>query len=174
MGADGVALCGIRVDQGTLMAEKLTIRLWEIAQAHTALTDAWRHVKQWLLAGNRLILEIRPEKRSDRQNKLLHALFGDVSRQAEWLGKRRTPGEWKVLFISGHSVATKSGAEMVPGIEGEFVNIRESSAGMSIPRMTSLIEYVIAYAVSNGVELRDARQWMDVDPETGELLERAA
>jgi len=143
------------------MGEKFTVRLWEPIQAHKSLADAWIYAKQWILAGHRLILEIRPETRSDRQNKLLHALFRDVARQAEWMGKKHTAAAWKVLFISGHSVATKSGAEMVPGIEGEFVNIRESSAKMSIQRMNSLIEYVIAYAVSNGVELRDSRQWMD-------------
>lgn len=49
------------------MTDKLTVRLWEPTQAHAALADAWRHVKQWILAGHRLILEIRPETRSDRQ-----------------------------------------------------------------------------------------------------------
>ncbi len=156
------------------MTDKLTVRLWEPTQAHAALADAWRHVKQWILAGHRLILEIRPETRSDRQNKLLHALFGDVSKQSEWMGKRRTPAEWKVLFISGHAVITKSGAELLPGLEGEFVNIRESSAKMGVRRMNSLIEYVMAFAVSNGVELSESKQWMEVDQETGEILERAA
>jgi len=156
------------------MGGKFTVRLWEPIQAHKTLADAWRYVKQWILAGHRLILEIRLETRSDRQNKLLHALFSDVAKQADWLGKKRTAAEWKVLFISGHSVATKSGAEMMPGLEGEFVNIRESSAKMSVPRMNSLIEYVIAYAVSNGVELRDSRQWMEFDQEIGDILERTA
>ena len=102
---------------------------------------------------HRLILEIRPETRSDRQNKLLHALFGDVSKQSEWMGKRRTPAEWKVLFISGHAVITKSGAELLPGLEGEFVNIRESTALMSKKRGASLIEYSVAFCAMQGIEL---------------------
>ena len=50
-------------------------------------------------------------------------------------------------------MATKEGAEIVPGIEGEFVNIRESTAAMSKGRGASLIEYALAFAANNGVEI---------------------
>jgi hypothetical protein len=153
------------------MTERLTLRLWNAQQGHQALTQAWTHAKAWLMAGHRLVLEIRPETRSDAQNKLLHALIADVARQAEWMGKRRSTDEWKVLFVSGHSVATKQGADLVPGLEGEFCNLRESTAKMGKARLSSLVEYIQAWCADNGVELREARQW--VDAETGEILEAA-
>lgn len=149
--------------------DTFAIRLWEPVQAWQAITKAWAWAKSMLMAGHRLNVEIRPETRSSAQNRLLHALFGDISRQAEWMGKKRSAAEWKVLFVSGHSVATKAGAELVPGLEGEFCNIRESTARMSKSRLSSLVEYVIAWATLNGVELQESRQWM-VDPETGEVL----
>lgn len=149
--------------------DRLTMRLYEPIQAHKAIETAWRHAKGWLCAGGgRLVMELRPETRSDRQNRLLHALFADVSRQAEWMGKKRTALEWKLLFVSGHAVATKQGADLVPGLEGEFLNLRESTARMGKARMASLLEYVMAWAIDHGVELREARQW--VDPETGEVM----
>ena len=55
-------------------------------------------------------------------------------------------------MISGHAVATKLGAEVIPGIENEFVNIRESSARMGVRRMASLIEYSYAFGTSIGVK----------------------
>ena len=149
--------------------DRLTLRLFEPVQAHKAIDAAWRHAKGWLVSGGgRLVLEVRPETRSDAQNRLLHALFGDVAKQALWMGASRTPEQWKLLFVSGHAIATKLGADMVPGLEGEFLNLRESTARMSKARMASLLEYVMAWAVDHGVELREARQW--VDPETGEIL----
>jgi hypothetical protein len=48
--------------------------------------------------------------------------------------------------------------EIVPGIEGEFVNIRESTAKMGVKRATSLIEYVLAFCASKGVELTETRR----------------
>ena len=149
--------------------DRLTMRLFEPVQAHIAIERAWKHAKGWLVSGGgRLVLEVRPETRSDQQNRLLHALFADVARQAEWMGKKRTAIEWKLLFVSGHAVATKHGADLVPGLEGEFLNLRESTARMSKARMASLLEYVMAWAVDHGVELREAGQW--VDTETGEII----
>ena len=151
------------------MAERLVLRLYNAQQGHQAIKQAWKFAKGWIMgSGGAMVLEMRPETRSDRQNKLLHALFGDVSKQAEWMGKKRSPEEWKLLFVSGHSVATKQGADLVPGLEGEFLNLRESTARMGKARMASLLEYVMAWCAEHGVELRDARQW--VDSETGEVL----
>lgn len=151
------------------MTDTFHARLYEPTQAHRVLADAWAHVKAWVMAGHRLTIEIKPETRSTAQNRLMHALIGDIARQAEWLGKRRTPDEWKVLLVSGHAVATKQGAEMVPGLEGEFVNIRESTARMSRARASSLCEYIIAWSAAHDVELQDAQQWM-IDLDTGEVI----
>jgi hypothetical protein len=57
----------------------------------------------------------------------------------------------------GHAIATGKPGEVVPGLEGEFCAIRESTAKMGIRRMTSLIEYSQAFAVQNGVQLREVR-----------------
>lgn len=152
------------------MTDRLVLRLYNAQQGYQAIKQAWEFAKGWLTAGGkRLVLEVRPETRSDRQNRLLHALFADVAAQALWMGQKRTPAEWKVLFVSGHSVTTKQGAELAPGLEGEFLNLRESTARMGKARMASLLDYVTAWAVAHGVELREARQWQ-VDPETGEVL----
>ena len=151
------------------MTERLVLRLHNAQQGHQAIQQAWAHAKGYLMAsGAPMVLEVRPETRSDRQNKLLHALFADIARQAEWAGKKRTAEQWKVLFVSGHAMATKQGAEMVPGLEGEFLNLRESTARMGKARMASLLDYVTAWAVAHGVELREAQQW--VDAETGEII----
>ena len=101
-------------------------------------------------------IAIRPfkAKRNRDQNAKFHALCGDISKSGmQWAGKVRTCEQWKVLLVSAHSVATKEGAEMVPGIEGEFVNIRESTALMSIKRSSSLIEYAIAFCAMNDIRL---------------------
>lgn len=101
---------------------------------------------------------VQPPKRTDGQNERFHAIVGDIAKSGLlWAGKKRSAAEWKVLLVSGHATATKEGSEMVPGLEGEFVNIRESTAIMSIRRGASLIEYATAFAIANGVALNDPR-----------------
>jgi len=45
--------------------------------------------------------------------------------------------------------------EIVPGIENEFVNIRESTARMSVGRAASLITYAIAFCDMHGIHLTE-------------------
>ena len=84
-----------------------------------------------------------PTRTSD-QNAKFHAICGELA-GLEWAGKPRTAQQWKVLLVSGHAVATKEGADVVPGLEGEFINLRESTALMSKARSSSLIEYAQAF-----------------------------
>ena len=95
--------------------------------------------------------------RNGEQNAKFHALCGDLAKSGlHWAGKPRTLAQWKVLMVSGHAAATKEGAEMVPGVEGEFVNLRESTAQMSVRRSSSLIEYTLAFMAMNGVNQLEA------------------
>lgn len=107
-------------------------------------------------------------KRSSDQNAKFHAIVSDLARShVKWAGKSRTPEQWKALLISGHAVATQSSGEVLPGLEGEFVAIRESSATMTTRRAASLIEYTLAFCHSNGVELHEAERQGFVDPMRG-------
>lgn len=101
--------------------------------------------------GKPYVVEVKPLTRTIQQNSKLHAIFADLSRQATWQGQKLTAEQWKVLMISAHTIATKENHKMVIGIEGEVVNLRESSAQMSVARMASLIEYIHAWGAQNGV-----------------------
>lgn len=106
----------------------------------------------------RAIHEIFGDGRTLDQNAKFHAMCEDVAKQAEWAGKKRTKDQWKVLFVSAHAIATGRGAEVVEGLEGELVNIRESTAAMSKARLSSLIEYVTAWCSENEVKLREIQE----------------
>lgn len=92
-----------------------------------------------------LIMILKDSTRSLDQNAKFHALCNDAAKTMTYMGRVLKTDQWKVLFISGHAIATGIGADMIPGLEGEFVNLRESSAQMGVNRMASLIEYTQAY-----------------------------
>jgi hypothetical protein len=110
------------------------------------------------------VLVLQEQTRSLPQNALLHHLFGIAAKQATFHGRKLTAAQWKTLFISGHAIATGIGAEMIPGIEGEFCNIRESSAKMGVRRMNSLIEYITAWLVSNDIPLSAPPGYAELAP----------
>lgn len=133
-----------------------SVTLWNAQQAHGELRKVWEWAKPMLIAGHRLTLTIEEAARKESQSRRFHALCRDMARaRIEWAGKPRDEAQWKVLFVSGHAVATKQGADMVPGLEGEFVNLRESTAIMKGKRMSSLLEYATAYAAMHRVPTAD-------------------
>lgn len=100
------------------------------------------------------VVIVQDPTRTLDQSAKFHAICSDVQKSgASWMGRQLTAQQWKVLFVSGHSVATGIGADVVPGLEDEFVNIRESTATMSKKRGSSLIEYVLAWCAENEILL---------------------
>ena len=104
---------------------------------------------------NPLVVKIQPMTRSLEQNAKLHAMLSDISKNATWNGERLDIYAWKNLLVSAHSIATGEPSKMVIGIEGEVINLRESTAQMNVKRLASLIEYVQAWGVENGVKFND-------------------
>lgn len=101
-----------------------------------------------------------PATRSLDQNAKFHAICMDLAKSGlEWAGKRRDADQWKVLLVSGHTKATAGEVEIIPGLENEFVNVRESTSRMSVARASSLIEYAMAFCASHGVELTETSRY---------------
>ena len=108
------------------------------------------------------INDVKPKKvvvdeltRSGEQNAKFHAMLSDVAKQKKWMNRELTPIQWKTLIISAHATATNQRSDIVAGLENEYVNIRESSAQMSVARMNSLIEYVNAWCAMNDVKISE-------------------
>ena len=137
------------------MAERLTLSLVNAQQAHQAIKTAWMHAKGWLLAGDqRLTLEIRPEKRSDAQNKRLWAMLADISAQVDWYGQKLTSEEWKDVFS-----ASLKRTKVVPGLDGGFVVCGQSTSKMTKAEMCELQELMEAFGAEKGVKFRAPEGW---------------
>ena len=111
-----------------------------------------RHV---MTADEGYIVTIAEPSRNLEQNAKLHAVLSDIAKQVDYHGKRRSVEFWKGVFVSGWQIATGEKPEIVPGLEGEFINIRESTTTLSIRRMASLIEYISAWCAMSEVKLND-------------------
>lgn len=96
---------------------------------------------------------IKERSRTADQNAALHAMLGDIAKQREWAGKRRSIDDWKALMVSAHRLALQQAGEVVPGLEGEFVQLRKSTAAMGVRELGSLIDYVSAWAAMHDVRL---------------------
>lgn len=135
---------------------KLSIRCYEPTQAHKALTsEIWPSLKAELMAGNKMILEIRPEKRNIQQNALLHALIAQLSLRKEWDGEKRSIEVWKQIMVAGWMIATNRKALCLSSPENnDTIFIYQRTSTLSKPDFAELIEYIYSWAAQNGIELQ--------------------
>lgn len=109
-------------------------------------------------APDETLVVVKPPTRTLAQNSLLHAMLTEIVASGhEYAGCRRTLDEWKVIFVSAHAVATNRPSELVEGLEGEAVMLRESTAMMSRDRLGSLVDYMAAWCAQHGITLRAER-----------------
>ena len=143
------------------MAERITMSLYNAQQAHQAIQTAWRHAKGWLMASDtRLTLEIRPEKRSDAQNRLLHACLSEISKQVEWAGAKRDVDTWKRLLTAAWLRARGEQIEILPALDGHGVDVvfRRTSQ-LTKAECAELSEFVMAWAAERGIYMPAPEGW---------------
>jgi hypothetical protein len=100
--------------------------------------------------GRRLELVVREEKRSSEQNRRMWAMLTDVSQQVDWYGNKLTPEEWKCVFS-----AALNKQRVVPGLEGGFVVLGQSTSKMTKAEMSELQELMGAFGAERGVSFRE-------------------
>lgn len=142
--------------------QRLTMSMFEPVQAHKAMMQTiWPMLKAAIMAGHRMVVEVKPETRTLAQNARLWAMLTDVSKQVDWYGRKLTPEEWKHVFT-----ASLSKQDVVPGIDGGFVVLGKSTSKMTKPEMSELQDLIEAFGAQQGVRFTAPEY---VDPETGEI-----
>lgn len=97
-----------------------------------------------------LVIKVTEMTRSLEQNALLWAVLTDIANQVDWYGKRLSKEDWKHVL----SAALKQ-QEAVPGINGGFVVLGQSTSKMTVREMVDLIELAQSFAVDHGVKFGD-------------------
>lgn len=142
------------------MSERITLSLFEPVQAHKALMHAWTHAKAWLMSGHRLVLEVRPEKRNDAQNRLLHALIADIAAQVEWAGAKREAEVWKRLLTAAWSRVHGQHVEVLPALDGHGVDLVPArTSKLTKAECADLCTFIEAWGAEHGVRFTAQEGW---------------
>lgn len=96
------------------------------------------------------VVRISEPTRSLEQNSLMWASLVDVANQVVWHGRKLTSEEWKYVFS-----AVLKKQEAVPGIDGGFVILGNSTSKMSVKEMAEMIDLIHAFGAEHGVKFGD-------------------
>lgn len=165
------------------MTDRLTLTLWNPQQGYQCLLQARDYAKAMLMAGHRLVLEIRPQAKTRPQEKKYHAMIKDISRQVDMNGRKWTEEDAKRILVSAFKEDTKAdpvfaplwaqfGAwSLVPGLRGEYVVVGIQTRKFGKELASGFIEWLYAFGAEFEVQWTEPRE--HIDAETGEILETA-
>lgn len=149
------------------MTNRLTLNVWEPQQAYQSITGKlWPAVKNWTLAGHRLVILVKNPTRSVEQNRILWSILTDLSEQCLWAVDgamvKLPPEDVKHILTAG----LKRHQRMARGIDGGVVILGQSTSSMSVAEMSELITLGHAYGDQQGVQWSRTslgRDWPDME-----------
>lgn len=121
-----------------------------------------------------LQVKISRPTRTNEQNRLLHALLGDLADQLPWpkdIGELHDVEWWKRRCTLGWLIDLRKenkafDPEIVTDLdgEGEFGILLPHTSDLDIPQTASLIEWVFSFGALNGVVFKEKPKGDDAPP----------
>ncbi len=98
---------------------------------------------------------IEEPKRGLAQNSAYHAALADIAEQLPWHGKTLSVLVWKRLTMAAWLREKGEQPELIPALDGNgFDIIFEHSADLTIPEMSELLDWTLAFGAQNNVTFR--------------------
>ena len=144
----------------------LTLQVDSTDDLPEALLRVHNLVRKGLSAGPVTVTLGRPRRTLD-QNAKLWAMLADISKQVEWHGQFLSSEDWKTM-----ATAALRRQRVVPGIEGGFVILGESTSKMTVAQFSELIEFICAFGDEKGVKWSESVA--PANSESGTALSSAA
>ena len=132
----------------------MNVTLYSPQQGHKVLSDAWTQIKAELMAGHKISLTFKKQTRSDQQNKLFHAIIGDIAKQAQHAGARWDTESFKRFLVDqwAHETGRKIG-KVAPSLDGErVVQLGMQTRHFNKTDASEFTEWLFAWCTENGVK----------------------
>ena len=97
--------------------------------------------------------------KSRQQEKLFHAIIGQIAKQAQHLGSKWNAESWKRFLIDAWANETNQMtgiSKLVPSLDGErIVQLGMQSRRFTKEQAISFTEWLLYWAATNGVTIED-------------------
>jgi hypothetical protein len=124
-------------------------------QAKVLMDNIWPEVKNNLMAGHKMRLEIKRATRSSDQNNMFHAIIHQIYLAMRVAGSTWSADDWKRLLIDqwAHETDRKIG-KVAPSLDGErVVQLGWQSHKFTSNDASEFIEWLYAWAAEKGIEI---------------------
>lgn len=96
-------------------------------------------------------------QRSSQQNKMFHAILGQIAKQASHLGSKWSTDDWKRLHLyNWHRERGQRPSQLVQALDGDgLVQLGLQSSKLTKDEAIEFTEYLMAWCAQNGVTINE-------------------
>ena len=125
-------------------------------QAQALMSNLWPKVREALVYGKKLTLEIKDQSKSRDTEKLYHELIGQIAKQAQHLGAKWSAEDFKRLLVDQFvREIGLAGGKVIPNLDGTgIVQLGFQTRNFTQEQGSQFIEWLYAWAANNGVEIK--------------------
>jgi len=125
-------------------------------QAQALMSNLWPKVRETLVYGKKLTLEIKQQSKSRDTEKLYHELIGQIAKQAQHLGAKWSAEDFKRLLVDQFvREIGLAGGKVIPNLDGTgIVQLGFQTRNFTQEQGSQFIEWLYAWAANNGVEIK--------------------
>jgi hypothetical protein len=104
-------------------------------------------------------VEFKGAQRTVEQNDRMWAMLTDVSRQHLIGGRKYTPDDFKVMFLTAYGEEVGLEIRHLPAIHRTgMIPAGRSSSDLSVKEMSELIEWIFMWGAENGIVWSDPKE----------------
>jgi hypothetical protein len=124
-------------------------------QAQSLMTSLWPKVREALVYGKKLTLEIKQQSKSREQERLYHELIGQIAKQAQHMGAKWSAEDFKRLLVDQFAREIGiTGGKIIPNLDGSgVVQLGVQTKHFKAEQASQFIEWLYAWASNNGVTI---------------------
>ena len=106
------------------------------------------------------VVTIKDQDRSGEQNKALHAMLSDISRQVDHAGRKWDVLIWKRLLTAAWLREAGDQPQLIPAVDGHgFDVIYERTSKMTVKQCAELITWVECFGAEHQVRWTQKDNW---------------
>jgi hypothetical protein len=127
-------------------------------QAQALMSNLWPKVREALVYGKKLTLEIKQQSKSREQEQKYHAIIGEVAQQAWHMGSKWDAETWKRLLVDKYCRETGINSQIMANLDSNgLVQLGVQTRKFTKEQASEFVEFLLAWCAENGVELKETK-----------------
>ena len=129
-------------------------------QAQTLMKSVWPKVREALVFGRKLTLEIKPASKSRDQERLYHELIGQIAKQAQHMGAKWSADDWKRMLVWQYCKDNQLDCgKVIPSLDMTgIVQLGIQTRKFTKEQASEFVEFLLAWCANNGITLDEKTQ----------------